>query len=250
MDFRKLPAVIAALLCAGPGRRDGPEARQGREEVARRRAADHPRRRGEDVPRAQGQGRPRGVPEDLLGAAGPEPGDAAERVPGRRTCGARRRRTPSSSVAGTRGSETDCGRVFILLGKPDEMKSEPVGETAMLRTPETWTYRDRPGQTFAGGEAKISFSGNCELPQGNRFGDALNQVAASKIRNTNLGYKQGAERQARHASTTRSRSPRRRRRSSRRRARTSRSWSSGRCSCGPRAATPTWRSPSRRPRTR
>ena len=94
-------------------------------------------------------------------------------------------------VAGSRGSETDCGRVFILLGKPDEMKSEPVGETAMLRTPETWTYRDRPGQTFAGGEAKISFSGNCELPQGNRFGEALNQVAASKIRNTNYGYKQG-----------------------------------------------------------
>jgi GWxTD domain-containing protein len=94
-------------------------------------------------------------------------------------------------VAGSRGSETDCGRVFILLGKPDEMKSEPVGEAVMLRTPETWTYRDRPGQTFAGGEAKISFSGNCELPQGNRFGDALNQVAASKIRNTNYGYKQG-----------------------------------------------------------
>ena len=71
------------------------------------------------------------------------------------------------------------------------MKSEPVGETAMLRTPETWTYRDRPGQTFAGGEAKISFTGNCELPQGSRFGDALNQVASSKIRNTNYGYKQG-----------------------------------------------------------
>src|SRR5687768_8525204 len=73
-------------------------------------------------------------------------------------------------VAGTRGSETDCGRVFILLGKPDEMKAQPVAEEPMLRPPETWTYRDRPGQTFAGGEAKISFSGNCELPQGNRLG--------------------------------------------------------------------------------
>jgi GWxTD domain-containing protein len=96
-------------------------------------------------------------------------------------------------VAGTRGSETDCGRVFLLLGKPDEMKAEPVGETPMLRTPETWTYRDRPGQTFTGGEAKISFSGNCALPQGNRFGEALNQIAASKIRNTNLGYRQGPD---------------------------------------------------------
>ena len=96
-------------------------------------------------------------------------------------------------VGGTRGSETDCGRVFVLLGKPDAMKAEPLGETPMLRPAETWTYRDRPGQTFAGGEAKISFSGNCALPQGNRFGDALNLIAQSKIRNTNLGYKQGAD---------------------------------------------------------
>jgi len=96
-------------------------------------------------------------------------------------------------VAGTRGSETDCGRVFILLGKPDEMRPEPGGETPMLRTPETWTYRDRPGQTFAGGEARIIFSGNCELPQGNRLGDALNKIAENKIRNTNFGYKQGAD---------------------------------------------------------
>jgi GWxTD domain-containing protein len=94
-------------------------------------------------------------------------------------------------VAGMRGSETDCGRVYILLGKPDEMKADPAGEMPMLRAPETWTYRDRPGQTFAGGEARISFSGNCELPQGNRFGESLNRIAATKIRNTNYGYKQG-----------------------------------------------------------
>jgi GWxTD domain-containing protein len=94
-------------------------------------------------------------------------------------------------VGTTRGSETDCGRVFILLGKPDEVKAEPVGETPMLRTAETWTYRDRPGQTFTGGEAKISFAGNCQLPQGNRFGESLNQLAQSKIRNANIGYRKG-----------------------------------------------------------
>ena len=94
-------------------------------------------------------------------------------------------------VGGVRGSETDCGRVYILLGKPDAMKAEPAGDRPLLRTPEIWTYRDRPGQTFAGGEVGISFSGNCELPQGHRLGDALSQIAASKIRNTNLGYKQG-----------------------------------------------------------
>ncbi len=94
-------------------------------------------------------------------------------------------------VAGTPGSQTDCGRVFILLGKPNEMKSQPIGETPMLRTPETWTYRDRPGMTFVGGTATVQFAGNCELPQGNRMGDQLAAVAASKIRNTNLGYIQG-----------------------------------------------------------
>ena len=96
-------------------------------------------------------------------------------------------------VAGSRGSETDCGRVFILLGKPDEMKAEGVSESAMLRPPETWVFRDRPGQTFAGGEARISFAGNCELPQGNRLGEALIKAAESKIVNTNLGYKQGPD---------------------------------------------------------
>jgi GWxTD domain-containing protein len=92
-------------------------------------------------------------------------------------------------VAGKRGSETDCGRVYLLLGKPEVMKSEPAGETPMLRTPETWTYRDRPGQTFAGGEAQITFSGNCELGQGNRYAEALNRVAVSKIRSMNLVYR-------------------------------------------------------------
>ena len=92
-------------------------------------------------------------------------------------------------IAGRRGSETDCGRVYLLLGKPDEMKSEPVAENPMARSPETWTYRDRPGQTFSGGQAVISFQGNCELGQGNRYAEALSKIAISKIRSTNLVYR-------------------------------------------------------------
>lgn len=92
-------------------------------------------------------------------------------------------------AAGRPGSETDCGRVFLLLGKPDEMKAEPVGENPTARPPETWTYRDRPGQTFVGGEAKIQFAGNCELPQGNRLGEQLARVAESKVLQPNIGYK-------------------------------------------------------------
>jgi GWxTD domain-containing protein len=92
-------------------------------------------------------------------------------------------------IAGRPGSQTDCGRVYILLGKPDEMKAEPPRETPALRPAETWTYRDRPGQTFAGGEAKISFEPNCELGQGNRYGEALNKVAQGRIRSMNLVYR-------------------------------------------------------------
>jgi GWxTD domain-containing protein len=92
-------------------------------------------------------------------------------------------------IAGRKGSETDCGRVYMLLGKPDEMKAHPVGETPVLKPAQTWTYRDRPGQTFAGGQATIEFEANCELGQGNRYGEALSQVAASRIRNTTLQYK-------------------------------------------------------------
>lgn len=192
MDFRKLPAVIAALLWLGP-------------------AAAVAQKLDKDAKKWLEEVRPIILPDEEKTYR--EIKDKGDREEFQKIFWARRDANPETPqnefqetylrskaeadaqfrVAGTRGSETDCGRVFILLGKPDEMKSEAVGETPMLRKPETWTYRDRPGQTFTGGEARISFSGNCELPQGNRFGDQLNKVAASKIRNTNLGYKQGAD---------------------------------------------------------
>ena len=192
MDFRKLPAVIAALLWLGP-------------------AAAVAQKLDKDAKKWLEEVRPIILPDEEKTYR--ELKDKGDREEFQKIFWARRDANPETPqnefqeaylrskaeadaqfrVAGKRGSETDCGRVFILLGKPDEMKAEPGGETPMLRTPETWTYRDRPGQTFAGGEAKISFQGNCELPQGNRFKDQLNKIAANKIRNTNFGYKQGAD---------------------------------------------------------
>jgi GWxTD domain-containing protein len=192
MDFRKLAAVIAALLWLGP-------------------AAAVAQKLDKDAKKWLEEVRSIILPDEEKNYR--ELKDKAERDEFQKIFWARRDPSPETpqnefqeaflrskaeadaqfKVAGTRGSETDCGRVFVLLGKPDEMKSEPSGDTPMLRPPETWTYRDRPGQTFAGGEARISFQGNCELPQGNRLGDALNRTAASKILNTNIGYKQGAD---------------------------------------------------------
>ena len=68
---------------------------------------------------------------------------------------------------GTRGSETGCGQVFLLLGDPLEVVGrgarerfnslEPMREGS--RRPETWVYRSRPGYpvTFTGGELRIAF---------------------------------------------------------------------------------------------
>ncbi|HUG53923.1 MAG TPA: GWxTD domain-containing protein [Vicinamibacteria bacterium] len=95
-------------------------------------------------------------------------------------------------VGGTAGAATDCGRVYLLLGKPDAMESEPaMAEVPSLRPPETWTFRDRPGQTFTGGEVKIAFERDCRLPQGARLGEQLNRVAESKIAQPGLDYRKG-----------------------------------------------------------
>jgi GWxTD domain-containing protein len=97
-------------------------------------------------------------------------------------------------VAGQMGSATDCGRVYLLLGKPDEMKQDKQsGDAPSLRPPEVWTYRDRPGQTFAGGQVQIGFEKDCQLPQGARLSEQLNKVAESKIARPNLAYKKGPD---------------------------------------------------------
>src|SRR5260370_33304531 len=41
-------------------------------------------------------------------------------------------------VAGRAGSTTDCGRVFILLSKPDEVKNEERSVSPGLRPSQTW----------------------------------------------------------------------------------------------------------------
>ncbi len=91
-------------------------------------------------------------------------------------------------AAGRVGSLNDCGRLHILLGAPDSVKKETSGDVA-FRAPEVWTYKDRPGMTFVGGQMEIGLDGTCMLPSGNRFGDQLNRIAEFKVVQTNLSYK-------------------------------------------------------------
>lgn len=96
-------------------------------------------------------------------------------------------------VGGTPGGQTDCGRVSLLLGEPDEVKKDQTDAPASRRGPETWVYRDRPGMKFKDGSIEIAFDENCSLPQGGRFGDQLARLAEDKIAHPNLGYPKTAE---------------------------------------------------------
>ncbi len=91
-------------------------------------------------------------------------------------------------VAGVPGSSTDCGRTFIFLGKPDEIQQEPG---AGLVSAQTWTYKDRPGQTFQGGQAVIAFDAECRAPVG--FSAQLDRVASGKVIQPNIDYRKGKD---------------------------------------------------------
>lgn len=95
-------------------------------------------------------------------------------------------------VGGTPGSLTDCGRVYVLLGAPDDVKKAERGEKPG-RTPESWTFKDRPGLTFKGGQIQIDFDESCALPQGARLGEQLNRVAEGKLVSPNINYRQGSD---------------------------------------------------------
>jgi len=97
-------------------------------------------------------------------------------------------------VAGRPGSQSDCGRVFILLGEPTEVKKQPVGEiTGPRGSGEVWTYKDRPGQTFKGGQIEIALDGDCRLPPGSSLAQQLNKVAEDRIAHPNIDYRKGSD---------------------------------------------------------
>ena len=99
----------------------------------------------------------------------------------------------SYRVSGTPGSVTDCGRTFILLGKPDEVqkRDSPTIEVG-VRAPETWTYKDKGERKFAGGKAVIAFDSECRGENGT-FAQQLDRLAAARIVHPNIDYKVGKD---------------------------------------------------------
>ena len=93
-------------------------------------------------------------------------------------------------VPGQSGAASDCGRVSILLGKPDEVRQEGTA-SAGLRVPETWTYRDRPGRTFKDGKAVIAFDAECRAPAG--LAAQLERIAVAQVVQPNIDYRFGKD---------------------------------------------------------
>jgi GWxTD domain-containing protein len=93
-------------------------------------------------------------------------------------------------VSAQLGSGTDCGRTYILLGKPDDVQEEGTGSPGLL-APQTWTYRDRPGRTFQGGKAVVAFDADCRAPGG--FSTQLDRIAASKVIHPNIDYRKNKD---------------------------------------------------------
>ena len=80
-------------------------------------------------------------------------------------------------VTGRKGSQTDCGRFFILLGEPDETDVQAGSTSVLRRVPEVWIYCSKEGgRTFEGGEARIAFDDECRAPAG--IQDVLESLAA------------------------------------------------------------------------
>jgi GWxTD domain-containing protein len=92
---------------------------------------------------------------------------------------------------GRAGANSDCGRIYILLGPPDEVKAVDGTDAPAMRAPEVWTFRDRPSMKFQGGQVQIQFDENCQLPQGARLGDQLNRIAEGRIVKPDLNYRRG-----------------------------------------------------------
>ena len=70
------------------------------------------------------------------------------------------------------------------------MQEDAAGSPGLL-APQTWTYRDRPGQTFQGGKAVIAFDADCRAPGG--FSEQLDRIAAAKVLQPNIDYRMGKD---------------------------------------------------------
>ena len=131
------------------------------------------------------------------------------------------------SYPNQKGSETGCGQVLVLLGRPEEiigkgdvprrpttgpgvqMDAEPAPprpagqlfdsmaylREGSTREPESWVYRDRPALPyhFTSAELRVAFDSECRFAEGGILADDLQRAASALVTRPDLGYSQGSD---------------------------------------------------------
>ena len=131
------------------------------------------------------------------------------------------------SYPNQKGSETGCGQVLALLGRPEEVLGkgdDPRQPTAQVtgrggrelpptpgpgrpfdnmaylregstREPETWVYRDRPGLPyhFTGAELRVAFDSECRFAEGGILAGDLDRTAAALVTRPDLVASRGSD---------------------------------------------------------
>ncbi len=131
------------------------------------------------------------------------------------------------SYPNQKGSETGCGQVLVLLGRPEDIlgkgdvprrptagpRTQPDGDPApppgsgrmfdnmaylregSTREPETWVYRDRPALPyhFTSAELRIAFDSECRFAEGGIVAADLQRAAGTLVTRPDLGYSQGSD---------------------------------------------------------
>jgi len=82
----------------------------------------------------------------------------------------------------SKGAWNDCGRTFLLLGKPDSArKVTDTSQRAGGAASEVWTYRNSPRLPQTAGGYVFSFSSTCGSLGGATFQQTLRSVAATYV---------------------------------------------------------------------
>ena len=91
------------------------------------------------------------------------------------------------------GSLTDCGRVMLILGEPDDVREERRAEPGERRSPEIWTYRDKPSSPvkFTGGQIQVHLDETCKGDF--QFREQLTRVSEVRIIRPDLDYRFGKD---------------------------------------------------------
>jgi len=109
------------------------------------------------------------------------------------------------------GSATDCGRLFILFGEPDETAPAPTRVPAWgmqgslqpswkdggpanepfetVRGSQVWVYKDRSDRRLATSQVEIAFDHECR--GGSSLPAQLDRMAAMKVVHPNIDYRVG-----------------------------------------------------------